>query len=68
MWLILVTAIIATAGTGNVHLNLYHFDVPMESLRTVSFQVRPYDRAARFTNVTLDPTKKTDVKTTAEKK
>ena len=48
-----------SAAAGNVHQNLYQFDMPVENLRTVSFQVRPYDRKATFGNITLDPVKKT---------
>ena len=51
-----------SAIAGHVHQNLYHFDVPVERLRTISFQVRPFDHEATFGNVTLDPQKKTDVR------
>jgi RNA polymerase sigma factor (sigma-70 family) len=56
-----------SAVAGSVHQGLYHFEQPVEQLRTVSFQIRPYDHRATFTNITLDPTKQTTVKATATK-
>jgi hypothetical protein len=44
-----------------VRVGLYHFDMPVENLRSVSFQVRPYAHRATFTNVTLNPDRKTEV-------
>lgn len=56
-----------SAAAGSVHQNLYQFDMPVENLRTVSFQVRPYDRKATFANITLDPAKKTAPTVKAER-
>ncbi|MBC8104946.1 MAG: sigma-70 family RNA polymerase sigma factor [Anaerolineae bacterium] len=56
-----------SAMAGSVRQNLYHFDQPVENMRTISFQVRPYDHRATFANITLDPAKKTDVKIKLEK-
>ncbi|CAN5548372.1 hypothetical protein BH09PLA1_BH09PLA1_29470 [soil metagenome] len=56
-----------SASASAVHQNLYHFDLPVENLRTISFQIRPYNHRATFSNVTLDPAGKTDVKIKTEK-
>jgi RNA polymerase sigma factor (sigma-70 family) len=53
---------------GAVRQGIYYFDQTVDELRTISFQVRPYDHTATFANLTLDPDKPSKVRITALKK
>jgi hypothetical protein len=56
-----------SAMANTVRQNLYYLDMPVENLRSVSFQVRPFDRRVTFSHVTLDPTHKTSPTVKAER-
>jgi hypothetical protein len=56
-----------SVAAGTVRQGQYSVDVPVENLRSVTFQVRPYSQRAVFSNVTLDPAKKTTPTVKAER-
>jgi hypothetical protein len=44
------------------------FTIPLDQIKSLTFQTRPFDHVVDFKNCTLDPKVKTDVSVTAERK